>query len=173
MSDLSLAQGVAGLSAQETATGSNRTGKTNVGTATTARAYPLANIVAAVKITAAANSNVATLTVSSGAVAQTTGSPIIADAGIDSFGDALPTLAKIQGLRIRTGIAIPNGTANTGNVTLAGSSGGLFPAMVLQEDTDVTILFTAAGRTVSTSTIAFTFANAGDSVLVEYLGISS
>jgi hypothetical protein len=173
MATLSLATGTGGLSAQETATGSNRTGKTTVGNATSLRNYTTANIVAAVKIAAAANSNVATLTLSSGAVAQTTGSPVITDAAIDSFGDALPTLVKAQGIRIRTGAAIPGGTANTGTVTLAGSSGGIFPAVTLTDDTDLVLLFPVAGKAVTTSTIAFTFSASGDKVLVEYIGKDS
>lgn len=173
MPTLSLATGAAGLSAQETATGSNRSGKATVGNSATARAFPLANIVAGFRVTAAATGNVATLTVSSGAVAQTTGSPTIADAGVDSFGDALLTLAKIQGIRIRTGSAIPGANANTGTVALAGSSSGLFPAVTLQENSDLTLLFDPAGRAVSTATISFTFTVAGDDVLVEYLGKDS
>lgn len=173
MPTLQLAAGTAGLSAQETASGANRSGKATVGNASTQRSFPQANIVAGFKVTAAANANVATLTVSSGAVAQTTGSPVIADAGIDSFGDALLTLAKIQGIRIRTGAAIPNGTANVGTVTLGGSSAGLFPAAVLADNTDLLLLFDPAGRAVSTATIAFTFSNSGDKVLVEYLGKDS
>lgn len=128
------------------------------------RDYPLATIAATVKITAAAPSNVATLTLGTGAVAQTTGSPVILGAGVDFEGDALASLTKLAGIRLRT----PSG--NAGTVTVAGSNSGVVPAVTLGGDTDLVISFATAGKTAS-GTVSFTFATADDEVHVEYLGM--
>lgn len=128
------------------------------------RDYPLATIGATVKITSAATSNVATLTLSSGAVAQTTGSPVILGAGVDFEGDTLASLTKLAGIRLRTK------STNTGTVTVAGSTSGVVPAVTMGADTDLVISFAAAGKTAS-GTVTFTFSAASDEVHVEYLGM--
>lgn len=129
------------------------------------RSYPLATIASAIKITSAASSNVATLTLSTGDVAQTTGSPVILGDGVDFEGDALATLAKLAGIRIRTK------STNTGTVTVAGSTSGVVPAVTLGADTDILIAFAVAGKTAS-GTVTFTFSAASDEVHVEYLGMA-
>jgi hypothetical protein len=128
------------------------------------RSYPLADIVSAFRITSAATANVATLTVTTGAVAQTTGSPVISGAQVDFEGDTLGTPAKFCAIRIRTK------STNTGTVTLGGSNSSAFPAMVLDAGADLLLSFPAAGKTV-TGTIAFTFSAAADVCWVEFLAI--
>lgn len=133
------------------------------------RQYPLMTILAPLKIVSAAISNVATLTLGTGAVAQTTGSPLInglnaAWTGVDFEGDVLATLTKLGGIRIRTK------STNTGTVTVAGSTSGVVPAITLSADTDLAVAFAVAGKTAS-GTVTFTFSAASDEVWVEYLAL--
>ena len=131
---------------------------------TTQVSHPLANVIYAIKATAAAASNVATLTISSGVCAQTTGSPVILRSGVDMQGTALPTTAKIHGIRLTAP------AANTSAVAIGGSSAGLLPALNLQPGAAILIDFPAAGTTISTSTLAATFATTGDNITIEVLG---
>jgi len=133
------------------------------------RQYPLMTAVAAIKIASAAPANVATLTLGTGAVAQTTGSPVINGAnaawvGVDFEGDALAALTKLGGVRLRTK------STNTGTVTVAGSTSGVVPAVTLSADTDILIAFPVAGKTAS-GTVTFTFSAITDEVWIEYLGL--
>ena len=133
------------------------------------RQYPLMTLAPAVKIVSAAISNVATLTLGTGAIAQTTGSPLIngvnaALVGVDFEGDALAALTKLGGIRIRTK------STNTGTVTLAGSTSGVVPAVTLSADTDLLVAFPVAGKTAS-GTVIFTFSAASDEVWGEDLGL--
>lgn len=128
------------------------------------RSYPLGTIASAFKIVSAATSNVATLTLGTGLVAQTTGSPVITGAGVDFEGDTLASLTKLAGIRLRTK------STNTGTVTVAGSTSGVVPAVTMGADTDLVISFAAAGKTAS-GTVTFTFSAASDEVHVEYLGM--
>ena len=167
-----------GLSAKGTpdnqgVSGSARIGNINVEDAAfegdRLRQYPLGTVMGAIKVVSAAISNAATLTLGTGAVAQTTGSPVIngvngAYTGVDFEGDALATLTKLCGVRLRTK------STNTGTVTVAGSTSGVVPAVTLSADTDVVISFAAAGKTAS-GTVLLTFSAAADEVWVEYLGL--
>lgn len=133
------------------------------------RQYPLMTELPALKIVSAASSNVATLTIGTGAVAQTTGSPVIngvnaAWTGVDFEGDALASVSKLGGFRIRTK------STNTGTVTVAGSNSGVLPAITLGADTDIGIAFAVAGKTAS-GTVTFTFSAASDEVWIEYLAL--
>jgi hypothetical protein len=158
-----------GLFARITPSGQSVGGKPTIGSSgPTTKDYPLANIVSAFKVVAAASSNVATLTLSTGVVAQTTGSPVITDGdGKDLEGVTLPTLANIQGIRIRTG------AGNTGTVVVGGSSNSKLPAITLDNDADVAVGLKAAGVALSGATLTFTFSAASDTVIVEYLGKSA
>lgn len=137
-----------------------------------AREYGTADILAVVKIAAAANGNVATLTLGTGAVAQTTGNPLIngvnaALAGaVDFEGDAQSALVSLGAIRLRTK------STNTGTVTLTGSSSGKIPAITLHAGADLVLSYPAAMLAASGTMIA-TFSASGDEFLVEYLGKSS
>lgn len=157
-------QGVSGK-----ATIGNRSVEDNTFEGDRLRQYPLATIAPSIKIASAAISNVATLTLGTGAVAQTTGSPLIngvnaALVGVDFEGDALATLTKLGGIRLRTK------STNTGTVTVAGSTSGVVPAATLSADADLCLALRAAGQTAS-GTVTFTFSAASDEVWVEYLGL--
>lgn len=149
-----------GLSARSTPAVSLYTGPVNVGGYDTYA--PAANVVYAIKVQSAASSNVATLTAATGDVVQTTGSPVITKAGENFEGVDLGVSTKIHGLRIRT--------SGSGTITLAGSSSGLFPAMVLQSGSDVVIKFPLAGATLAGSeTIAATFSASAGILNIEAL----
>ena len=131
---------------------------------TTQVSKPLANVIYSVKATAAAASNVATLTISSGVCAQTTGSPVILRSGKDMQGTGLPTTAKIHGIRL-----IAPAT-NAAAVAIGGSSAGLLPAFNFQPGSTLLLDFPAAGTTIGASTLAATFATTSDSLTIEVLG---
>jgi len=161
-----------GLVAKGTSSNTGVSGKAQVGNQSlttgenendAVRSYPLVDVVGSFKVTSAAISNVATLTVSSGAVAQTTGSPVIDGSGVDFQGDARATSTKIMGIRVRTP------ATNTGTVALAGSSSGLLPAVTLQADSEILLKLPAAGIAHTTATQSYTFSAASDQVFVEYL----
>jgi hypothetical protein len=152
-------QGVSGK-----ATIGNRNIEDNTFEGDRTRLYPLSDITYAFSVTSAAISNVATLTLTSGAVAQTTGSPVIVGAQVDFEGDALGTPAKLCGFRIRTK------STNTGTVAVAGSNSGALPAITLPAGADIVLSHIAAGQTV-TGTVTFTFSAASDVVWVEALAI--
>lgn len=136
------------------------------------REYSTADILAAVKVQSAAVGNVATLTMGTGAVAQTTGSPLIngvnaALAGaIDFEGDAQSALVKLGAIRLRTK------STNTGTVTLTGASSGVLPAITLHAGADLVLSYQAAMLAMSGTLIA-TFSASGDQFMVEYLGGSA
>lgn len=152
-------QGVSGK-----ATIGNRSIEDNTFEGDSVSQYPLADIVYSFSVTSALADNVATLTLTSGAVAQTTGSPVISGAQVDFEGDALATPAKLCGFRIRTK------STNTGTVTIGGSNSSALPAIVLPAGADICLRHIAAGRTV-TGTVTFTFSAASDVAWVEALAI--
>lgn len=170
---LSKQRAVTGLSAKGTPDNQGVSGKATIGNinietgvaeSDRGRDYPLADIAYAFKVVSAAISNVATLTLTTGAVAQTTGSPVITGAGVDFEGDALATPNKLCAFRIRTK------STNTGTVTVGGSSSGALPAITLPAGADLVLSHIAAGQVV-TGTVTFTFSQASDEVWVEALAI--
>lgn len=152
-------QGVSGK-----ATIGNRNIEDNTFEGDRTRLYPLADIAYAFSVTSAAIANAATLTLTTGAVAQTTGSPVISGAQVDFEGDALATPAKLCAFRIRTK------STNTGAVTIGGSNSSALPAIVLPAGADICLSHIAAGQTV-TGTVTFTFSAASDVCWVEALAI--
>jgi hypothetical protein len=150
--------------ATATPTGTGVAGSQTLGLGEKSRKFATADVIGIAEVTSAAINNVATYTVSTGAFAQTTGSPVITDGdGKDFEGVTFPTIGKLYGVRI---IADPD---NTGTVALAGSSTGRLPAVTLDADAEVTLKLDAAGLTVSAQTMTFTFSAAGDKVTVEFL----
>ena len=105
----------AGIQAPATPQNPNISGAASIGTALSRKSFTDCNIAYVFKVAAAAASNVATLTLASGAVAQTTGSPVITDAGTDFEGLALATMAT------HYGILVECKTADT--ITVGGTAG--------------------------------------------------
>lgn len=153
-----------GLSATATPAGDQNTAKADVGTVTT---YPLpaANAIYAVQVAAAAAANAATLTLATGVCAQTTGSPVITGGeGKDFQAKSWGTLGQFHGIRIRTA------AGNLGTVTLAGTSSGLLPALVLGAGCDLVLCVADAGvMIVGTHTLLTTFSHSGDTLNIEVL----
>lgn len=149
---------ICGLSAIEAYTSTNLSGNVQIGTQTT-HSVTDATVVYGIKVTAAANANVATLTFTSGAVAQTTGSPTILGSAVDFEGNALPTMTKVHGIRIRT--------SGSGTVTLAGSATAMLDSMVLTSGSDIVQKF-PSGLT-SPGTLAMTFSATGGIAEIEVL----
>lgn len=136
------------------------TSKATIGSVT--EHSPAADVVYAIKVTAAAPSNVATLTVATGDVAQTTGSPVILGAGKDFQGADLGTASLIHGIRLRS--------SGSGTVTIAGSSSGKLPAITLASGQDVVVKYPDAGTALSGSeTLAATFSATGGILEIEAL----
>ena len=108
-----------GIRATATPQNPNISGAASIGAQLLRKSFTDANIVYVIKVAAAASSNVATLTLASGAVAQTTGSPVISDAGTDFEGLALATMATHYGIQVECTTAdaiMVGGTAGFGGV---------------------------------------------------------
>lgn len=121
------------------------------------------DIAYAFKVTAAADANVATLTHSTGQVAQTTGTPTILDGdGKDWEGVTLPA-ATTSLIYL---VVVVAGSANTGTVAAVGADLAEAPSATLRAGAAV-LLFQPAPTAVSSgSTLALTLSKAADTVEV-------
>ena len=90
-----------GLVATGTPTRTNSSGSTTIGEAKNATTFSDADIAYSFRVQADSATDVATLTMSSGAVAQTTGTPTITDGGVDFEGKTLPTLVTVYAVLVR------------------------------------------------------------------------
>lgn len=164
MATISNAKLTYGLYASGTHTGTNMTGSIIVGKPQTSISFSTADIAYSFKVTSAAPSNVATLTLSTGVVSQTTGSPVIVDgAGLDFEGDDMANLVTGYAMLIE-----PVGTT-TGTMAVATS--------VTNNGVSKTF---AAGATSpmlcqipSSGTVTFTFSAASDAYIVTIIGKTS
>lgn len=147
-----------GLTGRGSYSSTNVSGSPTIGVLTT-HSLSDAAVGYALHITSAATGNVATLTFTTGDVAQTTGSPVILGSGKDFEGTDLGTMTKVHGLRIRT--------SGTGTVTLAGSATAMLDSMVLSSGADVAIKF-PSGLT-SPGTLALTFSAAAGIAQIEVM----
>jgi hypothetical protein len=122
-----------------------------------------ADLAYACKITSAAVSDVATLTHSTGIVAQTTGTPVILDGdGNDWEGITLPA-ATTSLIYL---VVIIAGAANTGTVAAVGADLAESPSGTLRAAGLVLLSQPAATAVGSSSTLTLTFSAAGDSAEV-------
>jgi hypothetical protein len=162
---LTNAKATLGLSSRATPAGTAVNGKPTLGdTSDTVASYTTANVAYCFKVVAAAAANVATLTLSSGVVAQTTGSPVITDGdGNDFEGTTLPTMVKVMAIRLRAA------AANAAAIVIAGSS-QVLPDIDLYPGADMVIAYPVAGTTITGLTLAATFATLTDTLTVEVLG---
>lgn len=150
-----------GLRAKATPTGTVNSTKATIGTVTE-HSPTLANVIYSLKITAAASSNVATLTVATGNAVATTGSPTITGDETNFQGVILGTSTKIHGIRLRS--------SGSGTVTIAGSSSGKLPAITLESGQDVVVKYPTAGTTLAGSeTLTATFSATGGILEVDAL----
>ncbi len=164
--DLSGAQARYQLNTGATPVGTNVAGPNTIGVGLTQANFTTADIAYSFKVTATGNGDVATLTYSNGAVAQTTGTPTIADAGNTDFeGVATSTLVTLYSVLVQAG------TANTGSVTVANSDTrqpdavlGVASMCMLLDDGDFITSF---------GTMALTLSASGDTAIVSLIGKSS
>ena len=164
MGDITNARLTYGLFASGTHTGVNQTGSILVGKSQTSVNYPTADIAYSFIVTSDAAADVATLTISSGIVAQTTGLPVIANGdGNDFEGDAIATLVTSYAMLIEP----VETTTGTMQVVTSEAANGV----------DKTF---GAGATAplmcqipSSGTVSFTFSAGADAYKVTILGKSS
>jgi hypothetical protein len=152
------------LSAKATSTAKLGSGSTTIGTALSRKEWSDADIVYGFEIKAAASADVATLTLSTGAVVKTDAGMSVTRwgtqtndvAGNDFEGVDLPTLATLYGLLIETN------SANDKYVTVACSDAGLPDIPEMQPNSvSLTVVNQAVGGAYG-GTVAFTFeADAG------------
>lgn len=154
-----------GLTARVTPSGTSVSGVPSIGDPVpSAVNYTTANVAYACMVAAAAAANVATLTLTSGVVAQTTGSPVITDGdGKDIEGNTFTAMAKLMALRITAP------STNTSAVSFAGSS-QVVPDVDLSPGSDMVVALPVAGVTATGITLAATFATLGDSVTITVIG---
>lgn len=165
---MTISQAVArmGLEARVTPAGTNVAGPARVGTPMSAqKKWTDADIAYAFKVTGGVL-EVATLTLSTGVVAATGGSPTIVDGdGKDLEGATLPGMVTLYAVQF-----IP-GSGNSVKVQVADSSSKLPDVDV--SPGDVISWKSTNGITVGAGTLAFTFYSVGHSLEVVVIGKSS
>lgn len=150
-----------GLFGTGTPAGTNTSGSVTQGKSQTQLSFASANILYSFKVLSTGATDVATLTISSGSVAQTTGTPTITDGdGKDFEGVTLGTLATAHMLLVE-----PVGTT-TGQIRIASSSTTRGIDKRIEAGETYPLLCTFP----STGTIAITFTASGDSVKVTVVG---
>jgi hypothetical protein len=152
---------VYGLFGTGTPAGTNVTGDVTIGKSQTGLTFDDANIGYSFRVVSTGATDVATLTVSSGSVAQTTGAPTITDGdGKDFEGVTLGTLATSRMILIE-----PTAT-NTGvlRVTSSSTTDGFDKYFPATSGRPLLCSFPASG------TIAITFAATANSVKVTVFG---
>jgi len=153
------------LVATVTSTASQGSGSVNLGDNTVQKkTYGDADIVYGFKVKATGNGDVATLTLTTGAIAQTTATPDItrwgtqiADTAAEDFeGIALPSLVTVYAVRFTTP------AANTSTIGIVAGSDGLPDIPQFLKGTSC--LYSIDAGLTSPSTLAFTIAIAADSI---------
>lgn len=157
---MSNARAIYGLTGTGTPTSTNVAGSMLIGVEQTQSAFATADIVYSFKVTGNGTNDVATLTLSSGVVAQTTGTPAITDGdGKDFEGSTLPAMV--------TGYAIL--VKSSGTTVQVTSSFASNPDIILESASTVPLLCPF----VMNGTIDFTLADSSASVTVTVVGKSS
>lgn len=165
MGTISNAAAVYGLTATGTPTKTNVAGALSLGVSQTPVTWPDANIAYSFKVTSTGASDVATLTISTGAVAQTTGTPTIEDASVDFEGDSLPTLSNVYAILVKAvGTLTDYVSVNSSEVEN--------PDFRLLESVDSPFALFTNLPSLS-GTIAFTFEASGNAIEVTIIGKSS
>jgi len=78
----------------------NVTNSVSVGAPLSTKSFTDANVIYSFTATATGATDVATLTIKTGAVVQTTGTPTLADAGVDFEGASIGTAAKVYAIQV-------------------------------------------------------------------------
>ena len=167
MGTISSARAIYGLNAAGTPTGTNITGTSQIGVAQTSQAFADADIAYSFKVTSTAPGDVATLTLSTGAVAQTTGTPTITDGdGKDFEGATLPTLVTLFSFLMTR-------ETSEDTISVLSSSDDLPDVPEFGGGLPAHLATAIPGGVTSPGTIAITFTGTGDIVTVTVIGKSS
>ncbi len=161
MAAITNARAYYGLKAEATSVGTNVTGTQTIGVSQSGIAFDDANIAYSFKVVSTGASDVATLTLSSGVVTQTTGTPTITDGdGKDAEGVTLGTLATSRMLLITP----DSGNTAVVRATSSSTTDGFDKYFPAASNRPLLCSFPATG------TIAFTFAAIGDEITVTVIG---
>lgn len=160
------------LNAGTTPTNFNVVGPNTVGEALNTLNLTNGDIIYSVGITATGATDVATLTLSSGVCAQTTGTPTIENGGGKDFeGETLTTLVTLEAVLIQTAAS-----ETAGDITIACSNAYLPDCKFPTYAEPNALLFACATNTggiTSPGTIAVTFAAIGDALGITVIGKST
>lgn len=155
-----------GLFAMATPSQPKLTGPASIGDGDLMQEWADADIAYAFKVLATGDGDVATLTLSTGAVVQTTGAPTITNgAGNDFEGVTLPTMVTLYGLQVRA-----KGTESF--VQVAGSLAKIPDMDELEHDNSL-VFISKDGIAVGAGTIALTLDADTDFAEVIVIGKSS
>lgn len=122
--------------------------------------FPNSDIAYNLTITSAASGNVATLNLATGTVAQTTGSPVITDAGVDFEGKTLTAASKVNAVHIEFESVQSNNIITSGIIAVTAS-----------DDKQEALLAIPDGKTTP-ATLAVTFSAANQKVNITVLAQS-
>lgn len=164
---------ITGTSVEATLRASGEGTKTNVDSraeigASLTPTFEDADIAYSFSVTATGAGDIATLTLSSGAVAQTSGTPTITDAGSDFEGKALTTLVTIYGILVE--ITNPDDEVTFKLLDSAATIDQLFSAATQNREA---LFLSKNGRPLSTTTATLQFGASGDSAKITVIGKSS
>ena len=152
-------------SAQMSLTGTCTPQRTNVsnsvsvGSALSTKSFSDSNIIYSFKVVATGTTDVATLTIATGDVAQTTGTPTITDAGVDFEGNDIGTAAKLYALQVEQTV--------DGDMAL---DGHLFEFNSMAKAGDKALFIYDSGLTLSTQTLIMDLNATGVACKVTVIG---
>ena len=158
------------LNATATPTGVNATGPNVIGQGLGSTSFSDADIIYSFTVTATGSSDVATLTLSTGAIVKTTGTPDVTRWGsqtndlsaVDFEGVALPAMGNLYGVFIETG--------DGDSVAVANSEPEL-PDVTLEPESSIMHLMPQGLGTPGT--MGLTFGGTGDTATITIIGKSS
>ena len=165
------------LTSKATSTAKLGSGTTTIGTTLTQKEWTDADIVYGFEVKAAASANVATLTLSTGAIVKTTGTPDVTrwgtqtgDTAAEDFqGITIPTMVTFYGMLVETN------SANDKYIALTCSDAALPDVPQMQANSVFLTALQTGGSYIGT--VAFTFeshaAAAGDIVTCTVIGKST
>ena len=166
MGTISNAASIYGLSATGSTTGTNVSGSLTLGQAQTSTTLTGADIFYSFAVTSTGASDVATLDLDAGSVAQTTGTPTITDGGGNDYeGDTLTTMVNVQSIMF-----VVSDVAS-GSVQIA-DSGNLIDCTI-SSDNGAAVLSLPAGEVITATNLVITFDAIGQDITVIVAGKSS
>jgi hypothetical protein len=158
MATISSSQANYGLTATGQTSKTNTSGTASIGVGSGKHTLTAANIAYSFAVTSTGASDVATLTLADGAVAQTSGTPTLTDAGEDFEGGTLATMNTFN-----SALVVFTETL-TGTIAVSGKFSALG-----EEDNQVALLSLPVGSTTLTD-IVLTFDEIGQTATVTIIG---